>query len=334
MRLKEPGQATRKKKKAKTVKKLSLTPEIQALYFQCLAGKLHSLSHEDQRLILQVFDRQFPALQREARRFTEKRRASWLQSVVNFVLYVALVILTIAAVLLAFEYYANAEVSPDLIRAAQEQADASMRQAWRQGSEHYTQPIDKLVGSDGSVVLAQNAPRQITMVNGEPGLSDRHTTITVIQPVPTPVPTPRPRPSPLPTPIPKQETRIQTDINGIDEIGTRVVLPEDLGVEQLEAVEKIAENGTLIAQQRFGLEQYKINQGMELEYLKIVKSFVLWGFLASIPFLFTSYWILKNMLSGYQSLQKDLREYKLKELETSERVIYDKVPKNAGRGNV
>ena len=34
-----------------------------------------------------------------------------------------------------------------------------MRQAWRQGSEHLTQPIDKLVGSDGTVVLAQNALR-------------------------------------------------------------------------------------------------------------------------------------------------------------------------------
>ena len=321
MRLKESGQTTKKSRKqsAKTPRKLSLTPEIQALYFQCLAGKLHTLSHEDQRLIIQVFDRQFPALQREARRFAEKRKASFLQSVVNFVLYVALLILTIAAVLLALEYYANAAVSSDVIKAAQEQAESSMRRAWQEGSEEEVQPVNTIVGPDGTIALAQNAPRQIVALpNGEPGLNDRHTTITVIhQPTPPPV-------------TPPQKSSIQTTVNGIDRIETQAILPEQLAVDQMEALKKIADNGTLIAQQRFGLEQYKINQEMELEYLRLVKSFVLWGFLASIPFMLTSYWIFKNVFSGYRTLQKDQREYKLKELEVTDSMIYDKVPQNNG----
>ncbi|MCP4403362.1 MAG: hypothetical protein GY801_39400 [bacterium] len=319
MRLKESGQAVKKSRKqnTKSPRKLSLTPEIQALYFQCLAGKLHTLNHEDQRLIIQVFDRQFPALQREARRFAEKRQTSFLHRVVNAVLYVALVILTVAAVLLAWEYYANAEVSSDAIEAAREQAEASMRAAWRKGREDERQPLNKVVGPDGSIVLTRNAPRQIvTLPNGEPGLSDRHTTITVIQP-PTPPPV-----------TPPQNTSIQTTVNGIDRIETQAILPELLAVDQLEAVKKIADNGTLIAQQRFGLEQYKINQEMELEYLRLVKNFVLWGFLASIPFIVASYWILKNVFSGYRTLQKDQREFKLKEDEVSHRVIYE----NNGRG--
>ena len=43
MHLKESGQGRKKNKKqrASPPRKLSLTPEIQALYFQCLAGKLH-----------------------------------------------------------------------------------------------------------------------------------------------------------------------------------------------------------------------------------------------------------------------------------------------------
>ncbi|MCP4405536.1 MAG: hypothetical protein GY801_50565 [bacterium] len=320
---KKPGQISepaRKRKRPKT-EKLSLTPEIQALYFQCLAGKLHSLNHEDQRLIIQVFDRQFPVLQREARRFSEKRQASFLQSVVNFVLYVALMILTIAVVMLAWEYYANAEVSSDLIRAAQEHAEDSMRQAWQEGSEEDVQPVDTLAVSDGSIMLTQNAPRQIvTLPDGEPGLSDRHTTITVIQ-----------QPTPIPV-APPQKSSIQTTVNGIDRIETQAILPEQLAVDQMEALKKIADNGTLIAQQRFGLEQYKLNQEMELEYLRLVKSFVLWGFLASIPFLLASYWIFKNVFSGYRTLQNDRCAYRLKELEVTDSVIYDKVPPDNGRG--
>jgi hypothetical protein len=315
MRLKESGQVTKKQRtqSAKSPRKLSLTPEIQALYFQCLAGKLHSLTHEDQRLIVQIFDRQFPALQREARRFAEKRRASFLQRAVNAVLYVALVILTIAVVLLALEYAARAEVSSEVISAAQEHAEASMRKAWQEGREEEPQPVNTLMQPDGSMTLTQNAPRRmITLPNGEPGLSDRHTTITVIPP-PTPVPA-----------APPQHSRIHTTVNGIDRIETQAVLPEQLAVDQMEALKQIADNGTLIAQQRFGLEQYKLSQEMELEYLRLVKSFVLWGFLASIPFLFTSYWIFKHLFSGYRSLQRDRNEYALKEQELTDKMIYEK----------
>jgi hypothetical protein len=215
---------------------------------------------------------------------------------------------------------ADADVNSSDIRSAQSQAESSMMRAWQQGSEDEQQPVSTLLGAEGSVLLAQNAPRQIiTLPNGEPGLSDRHTTITVIQ-----------QPTPIPV-MPPQKTSIQTTVNGIDRIETQAVLPEQLAVDQLEAVKKIADNGTLIAQQRFGLEQYKINQDMELEYLRLIKSFVLWGLLVSIPFLFTTSWILKNVFSGYRSLKNDLHDYRLKEQEVSDRVIYEKVPQHDGR---
>jgi predicted membrane protein len=69
-----------------------------------------------------------------------------------------------------------------------------------------------------------------------------------------------------------------------------------------------------------------------LEYLRIVKSFVLWGFLLSIPFLVTSYWILKHVFAGYRAVKQDQWAYKLKELESAENIVYDKVPTNGGKG--
>jgi hypothetical protein len=197
-----------------------------------------------------------------------------------------------------------------LLQSTQQQADESMRNAWQHGIEGEEQPVNTVVGSDGTIALAQNAPKRIiTRPDGSLDISDSHTTITILQ-----------QPTPLPPVVP-QDTRIQTTVDGIDHIETKAILPETLVVDQLEAVKKIADNGTLIAQQRFAVEQYKITSDAGLEYLRIVKSFILWGFLMSIPFIITAYWVFKNLLSGYHTLQKERLEHKLKELESAERQI-------------
>ena len=197
-----------------------------------------------------------------------------------------------------------------LFQAAQEKAQDTMRRAWQQGTEHKDQPVDTLLGADRSLAIVQNAPRRITtFADGSLGLTPVHTTITVIQ-----------QPTPLPTLVP-QDSRIQTTVNGVDNIETKAILPERLGVDQLEAIKKIADNGTLIAQQRFAVEQYRINSEAQLEWLRISKSFVLWGFLFSIPFLLTLHWIGRNILAGWRDWQNARMEYKLKEWETSERIV-------------
>lgn len=201
------------------------------------------------------------------------------------------------------------QVDTALIQAAQEQAQESMRRAWQQNAENKIQPVNSLVGPDGTVVLTQNAPKQIvTLPDGTLGLSKSQTTITVIQ-----------QPTPLPTVAP-QDSRIQTTVNGIDHIETKAILPENLVVDQLDAIKKIADNGTLIAQQRFAVEQYKINSEAQLEWLRITKSFVLWGFLFSIPFILTIYWITRNMAIGWRNWQKDMYELKQKEYEAADRI--------------
>ncbi|PIE33025.1 hypothetical protein CSA56_13300 [candidate division KSB3 bacterium] len=191
------------------------------------------------------------------------------------------------------EVNAQAAVDTSLISAARQKANNAALQSWRQGTEGEIQPVTKTVGTDGTIVLAQNTPRELEIKpNGELGITDRHTTITVIHP-----------PSPPPVKAP-QDTRIQTVVNGVDQIETRAILPEHLVVDQLDAVKKIADNGTRIAQQRFGLEQYKIQEELKLEYLNIVKSFVLWGFLMSIPFLLTGYWILQRILISITAMRQ------------------------------
>ncbi|GAK59400.1 hypothetical protein U27_06384 [Candidatus Vecturithrix granuli] len=205
----------------------------------------------------------------------------------------------------------QAYVDPALIQAAQEQAKDSMREAWRQGAENKVQPVNTLVGPDGTVVMTQNAPKQIvTYPDGSLGLSRSQTMITVIQ---------QPTPLPITTIVP-QDSRIQTIVNGIDHIETKAILPEHLVVDQLDAIKEIADNGTLIAQQRFVVEQYKINSDAQLEWLRITKSFVLWGFLFSIPFILTFYWITRNIAVGWRNWQKEVLEFKQRELESAERI--------------
>ena len=227
---------------------MTLTPEIQALYFQCLAGKLHNLSQDDQRLIILVFNQQFPPLRREAKRFTTPRRSSFLQTLMHWVLYFVLIVLGILIVLVALEHYAGANETQ-------------------------------------TMTLAQ---------------------ISTLAPIQSAEP---------------QDTRIQTTVEGIDHIQTKAILSGNLAAEQLETVKKIVTNGTSIAEKRLELERIKINSEKNLELLRIAQSFILWGFVASIPFIVTLYWILKNILRAYHMLQKEELEYKLKELESAERQI-------------
>lgn len=187
-----------------------------------------------------------------------------------------------------------------------------MRQAWQQGAEAKPQPVNTLIGANGEIALTQNAPQQIVrLADGSVGLSKPQTLITIIQP-PTPLPTVAP-PAPL-------DSRIQTIVNGIDHIETKAILPEHLVVDQLDAIKKIADNGTLIAQQRFAVEQYRINSEAQLEWLRIVKSFTLQGFLCSIPFVFAVYWVVSQAVKGWLGWQKEKLAHKQKELEIAERI--------------
>lgn len=207
--------------------------------------------------------------------------------------------------------YAEATCQAELLQAAQNQANDSMREAWKNGSENHTQPVNVVAAPDGSMAVAQNLPREIVMLPDRTlGLSGG-TQITIVQAAP--------QPTPLPTVAP-QDSRIQTLVNGIDHIETTAILPEHLVVDQLDAIKKIADNGTLIAQQRFAVEQYKINSDAQLEWLRIAKGFTLWGFLFSVPFLLTVYWIIANFCRGWREWQKDKLEYRQKEIEAAERI--------------
>ena len=207
--------------------------------------------------------------------------------------------------------YAEATCQAEFIQAAQEQAKDSLRAAWQNGTENKPQPVNVLAAPDGSVAFAQNLPRKIiTLPNGSLGLSGG-TQITIVQAAP--------QPTQLPTAAP-QDSRIQTIVNGIDHIETTAILPEHLVVDQLDAIKKIADNGTLIAQQRFAVEQYKINSEAQLEWFRITKGFTLWGFLFSVPFLMTVYYIIANFLRGWREWQKDKLEYRQKEIEAAERI--------------
>ena len=127
-------------------------------------------------------------------------------------------------------------------------------------------------------------------------------------------------PTPIAT-IAPLESKIYTTINGIDHIETRAILPENLSVEQLEAVKQITDNGALIAQQRLGLEQYQIGGNSQVSRLQVLKAFVLWGLLLSIPSLLTLSWIVRKIVLGWRSWQQEKLVYKLKELESVERQI-------------
>ena len=167
-------------------------------------------------------------------------------------------------------------------------------------------------------VMQQQAP---IVLQAPPSPPDTHLIIVDqhAQAVPSPAPV---EPLLLPTVQPVEAaTRMNTTVNGIDDIRTRAVLPEHLTIEQLHAVKKIVDNGVLIAQQRFGLEQYEMETTHQVSRLRETKSFVLWGLLLSIPFLMTSYWGLKRLAIAWRNWRRDFLEHKLRELESVERQI-------------
>lgn len=199
------------------------------------------------------------------------------------------------------------------------------KQARRFGTDGEQQPTYGYAGEDGTMYLAKNEPvNVITKPDGNLGVNKPGMHVTVIQP-------------PAVVTVLPADTRVQTTVDGIDHIEFKAILPESLSQEQLDAVNKIALNGKVIAEQRLGLEQHKINTEAaveqyaintesELEYLRIVKGFTLWGFLMSIPFIFTVYYISKQLLIGWSQLVETRLKYKLREIEGVDRVLGEKAP--------
>lgn len=205
----------------------------------------------------------------------------------------------------------------------QQQAAATNQQQLCESGSSIKQPIQQQQMHEGQIGDVPDAARTSAMLpetpnhafqslretEASPLPSSSQTTIMIFQP---------------PTPLPKvepQDSQIHTIINGIDQIETKAILPEHLGVDQLEAMKKIADNGTMIAQQRLAVEQYRIDSTSKVEWLRLSKGFVLWGLLLSIPFLITISWIARNVLRGWRDWQRDRLTYKLQELESLERQI-------------
>ncbi|MCP4459567.1 MAG: hypothetical protein GY816_16320 [Cytophagales bacterium] len=91
-------------------------------------------------------------------------------------------------------------------------------------------------------------------------------------------------------------------------------------------------NGKVIAEQRLGLEQhrintdaantqYAINTEAQLEHFRIVQSFTLWGFLLSIPLVIILLKAIKWGFGEWKALSKMKIEYKLKEIAAAEKLV-------------
>lgn len=198
----------------------------------------------------------------------------------------------------------------DLLDLVAQQADQVMRQAWRVGKEDQEQPVQAILGQNGTLVLAKHAPRRIvTLPDGSLGLNDARTTITVL-----PAATARPFAS-------QPNTQMPTQIKRSPQGATELLLSDELVAEQTQLITKITEHDTLLAQQQFALEQYKISTAAKLERLRIVLRFIVWCLLVSIPLLGTFYWGLKNIWHAYHALQKEKLVYQLQELASAERQI-------------
>lgn len=401
------------KQRKQSSQKLSLTPEIQALYFQCLAGRHQPLSTAEQQLVIQVFDRQFPALKRAAKASAQKapllytigKTIYWIciLSIVGLMILVLLGLNASADDTWPHEYesaeqalsrasnlnerakiirgkeealqqgfgqldkqaalqqqsavyqqqletlqqaYKQAQaqhtaqmselerrqreaellealeaqkdkaaldrlqmskqlaaVNAELIQAAQEQAQDSEREAWRQGREHQQQPVNTLTGADGSTAVFQNAPRQIVMTPDGPGLSERHTTIKVFQP------------APVIQQLPGM-AKIRNTTEGTDHSNSLDLSVDVTDEGQLDLLGKQIDGNNQRFQQRLELEAISLNNAFWLQAVKQAKSLILWGLLVSIPFLAISYLIAKNALSGISHhrqamMKEESRQYEL-----------------------
>jgi len=215
-------------------------------------------------------------------------------------------------------------VDPELLKQAKIKAEESMRLAWKNGTERDEQPVMKIEGKDGTIVLAQNTPRRfIPLPDGTLGMSDAKTVVTIIPPS-------APRSAENASAAAPAEFRM--GIIGADQIQTMTILPQTLSSEQAAAIHNMTETGVLLAQQRFAIEQFRIQSDAELAYLRITRNFTLWGVLVSIPFLLTISWIVKNAAISLHSWQRENqelrlrqqqaeRDFKLQELQSAERLI-------------
>ncbi len=222
------------------------------------------------------------------------------------------------------ESSATFHVDPELLKQAKTLAETSMRTAWKNGTEGEEQPVLKLVGTDGTVVLAQNAPRRLVpLPDGTLGMSAIKTIVTIIPPSAS-------RAS-LPTDA-QEPAEFRMGIIGTDQIRTMTILPQQLSTEQADVIRNMTETGVALAQQRFAIEQFRIQADTELAWLRITRNFILWGLLVSIPFILTMYWMAKNMAVGLHGWQKENAEqrlkqqraeyeFKLRELQSAERLI-------------
>ncbi len=197
------------------------------------------------------------------------------------------------------------QVDPELLNQAKTMAETSMRTAWKNGTEGEEQPIHKLVGTDGAIVLAQNTPRRLVpLPDGTLGMSEVKTTITIIPPSVS-------RPSAAADVHEPAEFRM--GIVGMDQIQTMTILPQQLSSDQADVIRNMSETGVALAQQRFAIEQFRIQADTELAWLRITRNFILWGLLVSIPFILTMYWIAKNMAVGLRGWQKEKMEHRLRQ---------------------
>ena len=227
-----------------------------------------------------------------------------------------------------FQNSAAFQADPQLLKHAKALADISMRQAWENGTTGEEQPIIKLVGQDGTIVLAQNAPRRfIPLPDGTFAMSAANTTITIIPPTAS-----RASATTGGARDAGKPAEFRMEMNGTDQIQTMMALPSQLSPEQADAIRHAAATGAALAQQRFAIEQFRIQADTEQDYLRITRNFTLYGVIVSIPFLLTIYWIAKHAASGMHSWQKEDQEYRLrqqqaeheftlKELQSAERVI-------------
>lgn len=220
------------------------------------------------------------------------------------------------------------QVEPELLKQAKIKAEESMRFAWKNGTEGDEQPVIKLVGQDGTIVLAQNAPRRLLpLPDGTLGMSEVKTTITIIPPSAS-----RISKSERAAEYAEKPAEFRMEINGTDQFQTMTILPQQLSPGQADTIRHMTTTGVTLAQQRFAIEQFRIQADTELAYLRITRNFALWGMLASIPFLLAVYWIAKNTAALLHGWQKETQEYRLRqqqaehdftlrELQSAERLI-------------
>jgi len=242
---------------------------------------------------------------------------SWIWFVIMVVLWMFAIFAAIAAIVLGALILNAEELSPQMYETiAQDQygnpivaqkverqwngigreeikqtarsADDTMREAWRRGREGQEQPVHVHVTSEGNVVTAQKAPvRIVTKPNGELGLSEERTTITV-----------------HPAPIVKEIVPGQTIIK----IGNRrYQVPSDMPVELFEQLSiLLAQDATAEVQIKIQDLFYQYEQNRAQTKLALIsvlvkefRTILLWGVVLCVP--------LTMLILRYVGKQKSLK---------------------------